>query len=736
MPARKSKRTSRTRPASASLADRKIQPKLRMIANGDKLVNTLRAEHCAAVIVKDEKFLDKNRLRRGSDAVPVETDKKAGKKARAKPAVAASSRPPRDIHVNVFIETADLGDRSVKTPRKGAKSAPGGKKRTQGPFDPTGRKANIATAEVSLADLSRIARDPNVTYIELGEALNDPKPHVVLPRAGRPTRPRCPAKLSRLHQNGKGVLIGIIDVQGFDFAHEDFLYKDKRGRRKTRFVSIWDQGAETPAGERPPFKYGLEYDEKALNRALRDAPKARVPPHLLAPQTQMVEGSHGTHVASIAAGRYGVCPEGDIAAVLISLPAREPGAKRKGVGGKGETEKDADYRHTFYDSTRIVHAVDHLLTLAEARGQPISINISLGTNGHAHDASSAVSRWVDAALAVPGRCVCVSSGNVGQEAPAFEGDRNYFTGRIHTSGKLPSAGLTTDIEWLVVGNTISDISENEFEIWYGPQDRFEVRLRPPRSDRWYGPVKPGRYIQNLELPDGTFLSIYNELYHPANGSNYISIYLSPRFSRKGAVGVAAGQWTVRLHGLQVRDGSYHGWIERDDPRPMGRRVAGKEAWSFPSFFSQRSNVDDTSIGSLACGYRVISVANLDAEAERINASSSQGPTRDGRFKPDVAAPGTNIVAAKGFAGPDAWIKLSGTSMSSPFVAGVVGLMLAAQKHKNGKNLTAAQVEGIIRRTSLPLPGAAYTWANDAGFGRINVSECIAEAAAVNDRAED
>ncbi len=200
--------------------------------------------------------------------------------------------------------------------------------------------------------------------------------------------------------------------------------------------------------------------------------------------------------------------------------------------------------------------------------------------------------------------------------------------------------------------------------------------------------------------------------------------------------MAAGQWTVRLHGLQVRDGSYHGWIERDDARPTGRHAGGKEAWSFPSFFSQRSNVDDSSIGSLACGYRVISVANLDADAEQINVSSSQGPTRDGRFKPDVAAPGTNIVAAKGFSGPDAWIKLSGTSMSSPYVAGVVGLMLAAQKHKKGgKTLTAAQVEGIIKRTSLPLPGAAYTWATDAGFGRIDVEKCIAEAARVNDRTE-
>ncbi|TIU20642.1 MAG: hypothetical protein E5W49_11995, partial [Mesorhizobium sp.] len=39
--------------------------------------------------------------------------------------------------------------------------------------------------------------------------------------------------------DGKGMLIGIIDVEGFDWAHTDFLVGGK-----SRFVSIWDQGAK------------------------------------------------------------------------------------------------------------------------------------------------------------------------------------------------------------------------------------------------------------------------------------------------------------------------------------------------------------------------------------------------------------------------------------------------------------------------------------------------------------
>jgi subtilisin family serine protease len=158
-------------------------------------------------------------------------------------------------------------------------------------------------------------------------------------------------------------------------------------------------------------------------------------------------------------------------------------------------------------------------------------------------------------------------------------------------------------------------------------------------------------------------------------------------------------------------------------------VGEREAWAFPSFFQEDSFVDESTVSSLGCANRVITVANLDEVANRINISSSQGPTRDGRLKPDVAAPGTNIVAAKGFADEaDQWLALTGTSMASPFVTGVVGLMVAMEPR-----LTAAQIEAILRRTARPLPGASFEWANDAGFGVIDPEACLAEVQRVNMR---
>jgi hypothetical protein len=64
------------------------------------------------------------------------------------------------------------------------------------------------------------------------------------------------------------------------------------------------------------------------------------------------------------------------------------------------------------------------------------------------------------------------------------------------------------------------------------------------------------------------------------------------------------------------------------------RVADREMWAFLA----DSLVDDTTVSSLGCTNRVITVANLHELRNRINISSSQGPTRDARWSPILRAP--------------------------------------------------------------------------------------------------
>lgn len=668
---------------------RKLHPKLRMFARADDEVNFERSSFASAMVhfdasaieghgAEDEERTHQSRIRRKLDKEPQKS-------------------LSENVAVNTFVWNIN-GD--------------------------------LKCEQLRLNAITERAAQPDVALIELGEPLKLPDVEI---RLSEPPVPQASERnVPGRDLGGKDVLIGIIDVGGFDFSHSDFL----KDNGETRWIRIWDQGEN---GLRPPpsqgvdghtfqgLDYGSELTSDMMNEAIRDSRTENLPAFSLEPQTQMSLSSHGTHVASIAAGNRGVCRNSPIAGVLIDVPIEEARDRRK----------------SFYDSTRIVAAVDYLTKLADSLNLKLSINISLGTNGGGHDASNGASRMIDHLLAMPGRSVCVAAGNAGQEAPAEPGDFGFVMGRIHSSGQIAARGLTQDIDWIVAGEAhktvtddgeeiftqVADVSENELEIWYSGSDRFSITVTPPGMDP-IGPISPQQYMQNAMLSDGSMLSIYNELYHPANGANYIAVYLSPFFvPGEPVVGVRPGQWKITLHGDEIRAGHYHAWIERDDPRRLGI-LEDKQAWNFPSFFSERSNVDNSSVSSLACGQRVVSVANFDQAENAINITSSEGPTRDGRAKPDVAAPGTDIVAANGFYGDgdSPWVSMTGTSMASPYVCGVAGLMLEA-----AENLTAAQICGIIQRTSQPLPGATYEWAKDAGYGVLDGAACVAEARNLSSR---
>lgn len=668
-------------------SSRKYDPKLRVIANGDIAVNVTRAERCDALMIAQSyrKLPQENSMQQ---IAALEMRPGGIARPRAYRAKTKLKAVTDQAMVNVFI----------------TKNQPQPLPSSLGVAE-TAVMGRLSTACIPLSKLKALSQAPAVRQIALGQGLRDPNPVV---SSGQPKAPGMKLRSvdhSNLHKHGKGVLVGIIDVQGFDFAHPDFIRNGK-----TRFEAIWDMGAESDGTA--PQQYGRIITRAQMNKAL--AAKVGAPATQLEPQSEMAFQSHGTHVASIAAGNAGIAREATIAGVLLSL-------------GK----EDWDRRRSFYDSTRIAHATQWLMDMGERLGMPVSINISLGTNGHAHDSSAPINRWIDACLVTPGRSVSVAAGNAGQDKAEKPDDIGFVMGRIHTAGRIPASGLDLDIEWTIAGADGRDYSENELELWFSAQDKIGVSVRDP-AGRIYGPIEPLEFIENKQLPGGDFISIYNDLYHEANGANHISIFLTPNFKSKPTIGVTAGEWIVRLHGRDIRDGRFDGWIERDDPMPLPPDPERPQRWRFPSFFSERSNVDSCSISTLACGDRIIAVANLDKARESINVTSSQGPTREGSNKPDISAPGTDIVAANGFSGSaDPWVSMTGTSMASPFVCGTVALMLATQR-----NLTAAQINGIIRRTARPLVGKGFNWENDAGFGEIDPAGCVLESDRINQPRKD
>ena len=111
----------------------------------------------------------------------------------------------------------------------------------------------------------------------------------------------------------------------------------------------------------------------------------------------------------------------------------------------------------------------------------------------------------------------------------------------------------------------------------------------------------------------------------------------------------------------------------------------------------------------------ITVAGTD-DTDAMYASSSLGPTADGRAKPDIAAPGVSIQSCE--AGTSNFVSMTGTSMACPHIAGVCALML----EKNG-SLTPGDVKAILMRTAV---NVGHT-PDEMGAGRVNALDAVNSA---------
>lgn len=98
-------------------------------------------------------------------------------------------------------------------------------------------RRNFISATVRVADLLMIAAMADVTFVHAAESLTFSLPIAAAATASLQPTPRS-VKVNGKMTSGDSVLIGFVDVGGFDFPHEDFL--DNAG--DTRFVAIWDKG--------------------------------------------------------------------------------------------------------------------------------------------------------------------------------------------------------------------------------------------------------------------------------------------------------------------------------------------------------------------------------------------------------------------------------------------------------------------------------------------------------------
>ena len=137
---------------------------------------------------------------------------------------------------------------------------------------------------------------------------------------------------------------------------------------------------------------------------------------------------------------------------------------------------------------------------------------------------------------------------------------------------------------------------------------------------------------------------------------------------------------------------------------------------------------------------------MSTNTAQLAAFSSRGPTKDGRIKPEVVAPGTFVLSTRstmiasnnrgwsGFPSSKMYFYMGGTSMATPLCAGVVALIREyLRKQKKITSPSAALLKASLIAGAIRLPGYGAAGAvsdNEQGFGRINLDAVLAPSSPV------
>lgn len=463
--------------------------------------------------------------------------------------------------------------------------------------------------------------------------------------------------------SGKGVLIAVID-SGIDYSHPDFRNEDGT----TRIAALWDQ---TLSSGMPPegYRTGSLYTEEEINQALLERrPENR---RMIVPSTDL--SGHGTHVAGIAAGngrassgRYrGVAYESTL--LIVKLAA-------------GNVSDD-------YGTARMMEAVDFCIRYAMERNLPLVINLSFGNNYGAHNGRSLLETYLNTVIPFTRCTLCIGTGNEGG-------------GRRHAGGVLRE-GHTETVELAVAGRERAVY----LQLWKNYTDRFLVELQLPSGNSFRFSYEDGEPMTSFGSGllftgrgrtiryGGVEIEVLWSLPTPYQNLSVVQIAVEA-VSWQGESGgeLSQGIWQIHLIPEEILEGVYDIWI-----------LQGTE--SSQSGFVRPVQERTLTIPSTA--NRCIAVGAYDTREDTLAAFSGRGyPRGTGRVKPDLVAPGVDIMSCSPGGG---YTTKSGTSMATPFVSGSAALLMewgivrGNDRFLYGEKLTAYLQRGARRSGSLEFP---------------------------------
>ena len=485
-------------------------------------------------------------------------------------------------------------------------------------------------------------------------------------------------ELPVLNNQGAGVIVGFVDT-GINYT--DSLFRNVDG--STRIIGIWDQTNNSDNSNNienetaKPFSafsalYGTQYTAEEINLALNsDNPASIVPTR--------DENGHGTFLASIAAGNRderagfsGAAPQASIAMVKLK-PAKQYLRDFYLIRDGADAYQEND----------IMMGVSYLYFLARKYSMPLVVCIPLGTNMGSHMGMSRLGQYLNQVSLSNGSAVITAAGNE-------TGARHHFRAVMDADTDEVTAELR-------VGEREAGFS---MELWAENMGAYTVGFISPTGEVAREISVPLRGENTVSfLLEQTQITVYTQIADVSAGRQFIFM----RFENP-----MSGIWRILIrNSLDIRE-TFHIWL------PVRGFISDETYFLRPD--------PDTIITDPGNARYPITVTAYDHTKNSIYIHASRGYSLSGWIKPDLAAPGVNILGAS--VSGRRLTRMSGTSVSAAHLAGAAAILLnwgvlnANYPYLNTPVLKSIFVRGAQRNPALTYPNREF------GYGTLNLYEAF------------
>ena len=408
--------------------------------------------------------------------------------------------------------------------------------------------------------------------------------------------------------------------------------------------------------------YTKEELDLALTMGSRDAALTKVP--------SIDVSGHGTAVAGIAAGNggggrgavRGIAYESSLLIVKLGSPLKD----------------------SFPRTTQLMRAMQFAVEQAEYFKMPLVVNLSFGNSYGSHDGSSLLETYLDTIADIGRVSIVVGTGNEG-------------------SGEGHHMGMLREGEEQVVEFSIAPFETGiNLQLWKSYVDEFDVSLLSPSGVK-AGPISQILGAQQIMFEDTKVLLYYGKP-SPYSIAQEIFMDFLPRKDYLGS-----GVWKLILTPKKIVDGRYDLWLPVEGVRNRSTR-----------FLTPSPN---TTLTIPSTADKVISVGAYNDAFQSLTDFSGNGFTRrTDQIKPDLAAPGVDILTAKAGGGYES---LTGTSFAAPFVSGTAALLMQwGIIEKNDPYLYGEKLKAYLLRGAKPIAGITVYPDNRVGYGALCAVDSI------------